>query len=100
MQDRIGMEIYKKGLKNNLILRPLGNIIYLYLANASHRDGIAYECSGVIGMSMYLDDCGISYRYSGIGHGSHAASHRIHVQVTPLEKKLGAVAILLLFGSS
>ena len=29
--DRIGLEIYKKGLKKNLILRPLGDIIYLFL---------------------------------------------------------------------
>lgn len=27
----IGLEIYKEGLKNNLILRPLGNTIYLFL---------------------------------------------------------------------
>jgi adenosylmethionine-8-amino-7-oxononanoate aminotransferase len=30
-RKRIGLEIYKEGLKNNLILRPLGNIIYLFL---------------------------------------------------------------------
>lgn len=29
--ERIGLAIYKEGLKNNLILRPLGSIIYLYL---------------------------------------------------------------------
>lgn len=28
---RIGLEIYKAGLKNNLVLRPLGSIIYLFL---------------------------------------------------------------------
>jgi adenosylmethionine-8-amino-7-oxononanoate aminotransferase len=30
-KKRIGLEIYKKGLEQNLILRPLGNIIYLFL---------------------------------------------------------------------
>lgn len=30
-KKRIGIEIYKEGLKNNLILRPLGNTIYLFL---------------------------------------------------------------------
>lgn len=29
-KERIGLEIYKQGLKKNLILRPLGNIIYLF----------------------------------------------------------------------
>ncbi|MEW6103129.1 MAG: adenosylmethionine--8-amino-7-oxononanoate transaminase [bacterium] len=28
---RIGFEVYKKGLENGLILRPLGNIVYLFL---------------------------------------------------------------------
>ena len=30
-EQRIGMEIYKRGLKKNIILRPLGSIIYLFL---------------------------------------------------------------------
>ncbi|MDD5069511.1 MAG: adenosylmethionine--8-amino-7-oxononanoate transaminase [Candidatus Omnitrophica bacterium] len=30
-QRRIGIEIYKKGLNQHLILRPLGNVIYFYL---------------------------------------------------------------------
>jgi len=30
-ERRIGPEIYKKGLKRNLVLRPLGDIIYLFL---------------------------------------------------------------------
>ena len=29
--ERIGFEVYKRALKRNLILRPLGNIIYLFL---------------------------------------------------------------------
>jgi len=29
--ERIGLEVYKKGLKRNIILRPLGSIIYLFL---------------------------------------------------------------------
>jgi len=31
IKRRIGLEIYKEGLKNNIVLRPLGNIIYLFL---------------------------------------------------------------------
>ena len=30
-KQRIGVKIYQQGLKENLILRPLGNIIYFYL---------------------------------------------------------------------
>lgn len=30
-RERIGLRVYKEGLKQNLILRPLGNIVYLYL---------------------------------------------------------------------
>ncbi len=30
-KERIGLKIYQEGLKRNLILRPLGNIIYFYL---------------------------------------------------------------------
>ncbi len=31
IKNRIGLKIYKKGLKRSLILRPLGDIIYLFL---------------------------------------------------------------------
>lgn len=31
LSERIGQKIYKKGLENNLLLRPLGNVIYLFL---------------------------------------------------------------------
>ncbi len=30
-KERIGIKVYKQGLKEGIILRPLGNIIYLYL---------------------------------------------------------------------
>jgi len=36
--ERIGLEVYKKGLKENLILRPLGNIIYLFPPLCIKRD--------------------------------------------------------------
>jgi adenosylmethionine-8-amino-7-oxononanoate aminotransferase len=29
--ERIGLKVFKEGLKKNLVLRPLGNIIYLFL---------------------------------------------------------------------
>ncbi len=28
-KDRVGLSVYKEGLKENLLLRPLGNVIYL-----------------------------------------------------------------------
>lgn len=31
VKERIGQKIFQKGLKENLILRPLGNVIYLFL---------------------------------------------------------------------
>ncbi len=37
-QERIGSEIYKRGLKRNIILRPLGNIIYLFLPLCIKKD--------------------------------------------------------------
>jgi adenosylmethionine-8-amino-7-oxononanoate aminotransferase len=30
-EARIGLKVYKKGLEKGLLLRPLGNIIYLFL---------------------------------------------------------------------
>lgn len=30
-EDRVGMKIYKKGLENGILLRPLGDIIYFFL---------------------------------------------------------------------
>ena len=37
-EERIGLKIYKEGLKRNLILRPLGNIIYLFPPLCVKRD--------------------------------------------------------------
>ncbi|MDD5477459.1 MAG: adenosylmethionine--8-amino-7-oxononanoate transaminase [Candidatus Omnitrophica bacterium] len=31
LKKRLGLEVYKRGLKENLVLRPLGDIIYLFL---------------------------------------------------------------------
>lgn len=30
-KERVGLEVYKRGLKQGIILRPLGNIVYLFL---------------------------------------------------------------------
>jgi adenosylmethionine-8-amino-7-oxononanoate transaminase len=30
-KERIGLEVYKRGLKKNIVLRPLGNVVYLFL---------------------------------------------------------------------
>lgn len=37
-KERIGIEVYRRGIKNNLILRPLGNIIYLFLPLCIKKD--------------------------------------------------------------
>ncbi len=31
LEERIGLSVYKNGLKRNLLLRPLGNIVYFFL---------------------------------------------------------------------
>jgi len=31
LKERIGLEVYKKGLKQGLILRPLGSVVYFFL---------------------------------------------------------------------
>ena len=30
-KDRVGAKVYREGLKKNIILRPLGNVVYLFL---------------------------------------------------------------------
>ena len=30
-EERIGLDIYKSGLKRHLVLRPLGSVVYLFL---------------------------------------------------------------------
>lgn len=40
MDERIGLQIYKKGLEKNIILRPLGNIVYVYLPLVINIDEI------------------------------------------------------------
>ncbi|MDP3730596.1 MAG: adenosylmethionine--8-amino-7-oxononanoate transaminase [Candidatus Omnitrophota bacterium] len=42
LRKRIGLEIYKKGLKRSLILRPLGGIIYLFLPLCTNKKEIEY----------------------------------------------------------
>ena len=52
LDERIGLEIYKEGLKKNLILRPLGNITYFFLPLCVKRKEVscvmesAYEVMG------------------------------------------------------
>ncbi|MGB2630960.1 MAG: adenosylmethionine--8-amino-7-oxononanoate transaminase [Candidatus Omnitrophota bacterium] len=38
LNERVGIEIYKLGLKDNLILRPLGNIVYFFLPLCTKPD--------------------------------------------------------------
>ena len=44
-EERIGLRIYNAGLKRNLILRPLGNIIYLYLPLSTKESEVKYILS-------------------------------------------------------
>ncbi len=41
-EERIGFEIYKKGLAKKLLLRPLGNIIYLFPPLCIKREELVY----------------------------------------------------------
>ena len=40
INERIGLRIYKKGLRESLILRPLGDIVYFYLPFSITKDEI------------------------------------------------------------
>lgn len=51
IRKRIGLKVYKEGLKRKLILRPLGNVIYLYLplcVKESELDYIVNETFKII----------------------------------------------------
>ncbi len=41
-RERVGFEIYKEGLKRNLVLRPLGNVIYLFLPLCVKKKELEY----------------------------------------------------------
>ncbi len=41
-EERIGYKIYKEGLKRHLILRPLGNVIYLFLPLCVKKQELEY----------------------------------------------------------
>ncbi len=41
-EERLGLAIYKEGLKRKLILRPLGDIIYLFLPMCVRKNEIEY----------------------------------------------------------
>ena len=42
INDRIGFKIYKKGLKENLILRPIGNVIYFFMPSCVKKNEIEF----------------------------------------------------------
>ena len=42
LEERIGLDIYKKGLKKGLILRPLGSIVYFYLPLCIKKKELSY----------------------------------------------------------
>ena len=41
-KERVGLRIYKEGLKRNLILRPLGNIVYFFLPLCIKKQELSY----------------------------------------------------------
>ena len=41
-EERVGLRIYKEGLKRNIILRPLGNIVYLFLPLSVKKRELKY----------------------------------------------------------
>ncbi len=44
LKERIGFQIYKEGLKKHLVLRPLGNIVYLFLPLSVKKEELIYIC--------------------------------------------------------
>ena len=56
IKKRIGQQIFQKGLKENLILRPLGNVIYLFLPlniTKTQLDNILERTFRVVASSGY-----------------------------------------------
>jgi adenosylmethionine-8-amino-7-oxononanoate aminotransferase len=51
MKERIGLEFYKAGLERNILLRPLGNVIYFFLPLCTRKEelnGIFEAASSVL----------------------------------------------------
>jgi adenosylmethionine-8-amino-7-oxononanoate aminotransferase len=46
-KERIGYKIYKEGLNRHLILRPLGNVIYLFLPLSVKRQELEYVIESI-----------------------------------------------------
>jgi adenosylmethionine-8-amino-7-oxononanoate aminotransferase len=51
---RIALEVYKNGLKNNLILRPLGDIVYLFLPLSTKKNELEDILNRVYTMLKYV----------------------------------------------
>ncbi|MBD3427292.1 MAG: adenosylmethionine--8-amino-7-oxononanoate transaminase [Candidatus Omnitrophica bacterium] len=52
MQERIGLEVYKLGLDRNILLRPLGDVIYFFLPLCVDKDQLSdifFRAEGVLG---------------------------------------------------
>lgn len=52
--ERIGLKIYKKGLKRSVILRPLGDIVYLFLPLCVNIDDIDYITGCMYDLIKYI----------------------------------------------
>lgn len=55
-EDRVGYRIYKSGLKDRLVLRPIGNVIYLYLplcVNAGQLEDILLRTRKILSRLKY-----------------------------------------------
>ena len=54
-KKRMALEVYKAGLKNNLVLRPLGDIVYLFLPLSVKRHELEDILSRMYSIIKSLD---------------------------------------------
>ncbi len=57
MKERVGDEVYRRGLEKSLLLRPLGNVIYFFLPlciKGDEMDDVFRRAGEVIGSVAYL----------------------------------------------
>ncbi|MDP2939909.1 MAG: adenosylmethionine--8-amino-7-oxononanoate transaminase [Candidatus Omnitrophota bacterium] len=59
-KERVGLEIYKQGLKKHLILRPLGSIIYLFLPLSISKKELEYVLDNTYNIVKSVDKKSIS----------------------------------------
>jgi adenosylmethionine-8-amino-7-oxononanoate aminotransferase len=68
LKERIGLDIYKRGLERNLVLRPLGNIIYFFLplcAKPEELEDIFHKSGEIIQATNHEFYCKITHSVTG-----------------------------------